>query len=166
MWVVAGVLLGMVVLASLVGLHTGPHTHLFAGLVGVAAAVWFVLMAIDGRSAPVLWGLLGADLVIAFGVGYTAWRGLTSSPPDGRHFPPLESSEGVALSDLSPEGIVQVRGEHWSATSVNGNVKEGARVQVLRAQGVRLEVWGEEVEALAPERPFTFHVGHQGEVGA
>jgi len=49
---------------------------------------------------------------------------------------------------------------------VNGNVKEGARVQVLRAQGVRLEVWGEEVEALAPERPFTFHVGHQGEVGA
>jgi hypothetical protein len=49
---------------------------------------------------------------------------------------------------------------------VNGNVREGVRVQVLRAQGVRLEVWGEEVEARAPEGPFTFQVGHQGEVGA
>jgi|ERR1700677_4965906 membrane-bound ClpP family serine protease len=166
MWVVAGVLLGVVVLSSLVGLHTGPHAHLFAGVIGVAAAVWFVLMAIDGRSAPVLWGLLAADLVIALGVGFTAWKGLTSGPPDVRHFPPLESAEGVALSDLSPEGIVQVRGEDWSASSVNGHVREGTRVQVLRVRGVRLEVWGEEIEALAPERPFSFQFDHGGELGA
>jgi len=28
MWVIAGVLLGLLVLASLVGFHTGPHAHL------------------------------------------------------------------------------------------------------------------------------------------
>jgi membrane-bound ClpP family serine protease len=156
----------MVVLATVVGLHTGPHAHLVAWVVGVAAAAWFVLMAVDGRSAPVLWGLLAADLVIAFGVGFTAWKGLTAPAPDGRHFPSLESSEGVALSDLSPEGIVQVRGEHWSASSVNGHVREGTRVQVLRAQGVRLEVWGEEIEAFAPERPFSFQLAHDEELGA
>ncbi len=166
MWVVAGVLLGMVILASLVGLHTGPHAHLFAGVVGVAAALWFVLMALDGRSAPVLWGLLGADLVIALGVGFTAWKGLTSSAPDGRHFASLESAEGMALSDLAPEGIVQVRGEQWSAASVNGHVRQGTRVQVLRVRGVRLEVWGEEVEARAPERPFSFRSSHHEELGA
>jgi membrane-bound ClpP family serine protease len=163
MWVVAGVLLGVVVLASLVGLHTGPHAHLLAWVVGVAAAGWFVLMAVDGRSAPVLWALLAADLAIAFGVGFTAWRGLTSSAPDSRHFPSLESSEGVALSDLSPDGIVQVRGEHWSASSVNGPVREGTRVQVLRARGVRLEVWGEEIEARSRERPFSFELSSEEE---
>ena len=31
MWIVAGVLLGVVVLASLAGLHAGPHAHLAAG---------------------------------------------------------------------------------------------------------------------------------------
>src|SRR5581483_11074521 len=38
MWVVAGVLVGLVVLASLVGFHTGPHGHVVASLLGVAAA--------------------------------------------------------------------------------------------------------------------------------
>ena len=68
------------------------------------------------------------------------WRGTT--PPS------LEGAEGVAVGDLTPEGIVRVRGEEWSAVSVNGDVRAGCRVQVLRALGVHLEVWGEESEAL------------------
>ena len=166
MWVVAGVLLGLVVLAAVVGLHIGPHAHLVAWGAGIAAAAWFVLMAFDGRSAPVLWGLLAVDLVIAFGVGFTAWKALTTDIPDGRYVPSLEGAEGVALSDLSPKGIVQVRGEHWTASAVNGHVKEGGRVQVLSAQGVHLEVWGEEIEAFAPEPPFSFRLSQQEELGA
>ena len=36
MWVIAGVLLGLVVLASLIGFHVGPHAHVAAGVLGVA----------------------------------------------------------------------------------------------------------------------------------
>jgi membrane-bound ClpP family serine protease len=148
MWVVAGVLLGLVVLASLIGFHTGPHAHVVAGAAGLAAAAWLVAMAVDGRSSSLLWVLLGADLVVSAGVGVAAWSVLAHGTAAGPGYPParLEAAEGVALSDLDPEGIVRVGGEQWSAVSVNGTVRRGTGVQVLRAGGVRLEVWGEETE--------------------
>ena len=37
------------------------------------------------------------------------------------------------MSELAPEGIVRVNGEHWSAISVNGTVAPATPVQVLRA---------------------------------
>ena len=37
MWVIAGVLLGLVVLVSLIGFHVGPHAHVAAGILGLAA---------------------------------------------------------------------------------------------------------------------------------
>jgi len=154
MWVIAGVLLGVVLLASLVGFHTGPHAHAVAGVAGVLAAAWLLYMAVDGRSAPLLWVLLSADVVVSSGVGIMAWKGL--SAPDAGHRPAsLEGSDGVAISDLAPEGIVSVRGEQWSAVSVNGTVKAGTRVQVVRAAGVRLEVWGETAEAVKGPEMFS-----------
>jgi membrane-bound ClpP family serine protease len=165
MWVVAGVLLGLVMLGSLAGFHTGPHAHLAAGVAGAVVALWFIFMAVDGLSGPVLWALLGADLVVSAGVGLTAWKGWksvsTMSGP-GRHFSSLESEEGVAVSDLVPEGIVRVRGEQWSAASVNGTVRAGTRVQVLRA-GVRLEVWGEEAEPEVGHGIFSLDRGQRRE---
>ncbi len=146
MWIIAGVLLGLVVLASLVGFHSGPHVHAAAGVIGVAAAAWLVVMAVDGRSAPILWALLTADLVVSAGVGVMAWLGLSRRPTPGHRVVSLEGAEGVAVSDLAPEGIVRVRGEQWSAMSVNGTVRAGTRVQVLRASGVHLDVWGEDEE--------------------
>ncbi len=146
MWVVAGVLLGLVILGSLAGFHTGPHAHVVAGAAGVLAAAWIIFMLADGQPAPVLWALLSADLVIAAGVITTAWKGLTARSTLGHHLSSLESAEGVAVSDLSPAGIVSVRGEQWSALAVNGIVRAGGRIQVLRTNGVRVEVWGEEAE--------------------
>jgi membrane-bound ClpP family serine protease len=143
MWIVAGVLLGLVVLASLIGFHSGPHTHAVAGVIGVFAAAWLVLMAVNGRSAPILWALLSADLVVSAGVGVMAWYGLSGRGSAEHHLGSHEGEEGVAVSDLAPEGIVRVQGEQWSAVSVNGPVPAGTRVQVLRATGVHLEVWGE-----------------------
>ena len=55
----------------------------------------------------------------------------------------VEGAEGTAQTDLAPSGIVRVRGENWSADCVNGSVKAGGRVQVIKVNGVRLEVWGE-----------------------
>jgi membrane-bound ClpP family serine protease len=148
MWIIAGVLLGLVVLFSLVGFHSGPHVHAAAGVIGVLAAVWLVVMAVDGRSAPILWALLTADLVVSAGVGVMAWFGLSGRVDGGRRPASVEGAEGIAVSDLTPEGIVRVRGEQWSAVSVNGTVRAGTRVQVLRVTGVHLEVWGEDAEAV------------------
>lgn len=156
MWIVAGVLLGLVVLSALVGFHSGPHAHAAAGVIGVAAAAWLVLMAVSGRSGPALWALLSADLVVSAGVGVMAWSGLSSRhAAGGQHLPALEGAEGVAVSDLVPEGIVRVRGEQWSAVSLNGRVRAGTRVQVLHVAGVRLEVWGEEAMPASAEGRFS-----------
>ena len=149
MWVIAGVLFGIVVLASLIGFHVGPHAHVAAGIFGVLAAAWLVVMAVDGRSAPVLWALLSADLVVSAGIGTLAWKGLTTRGINvaDRHLVSPNGAEGVAIGDLDPEGIVRVNGENWSAVAVNGAVRAGTPVQVVRVAGVRLEVWGDETAA-------------------
>jgi membrane-bound ClpP family serine protease len=154
MWVIAGILLGLVVLTALVGFHSGPHSHVFAGALGVVAAIWLVVMAIEGRSAPLLWALLSADLVVSAGVGLMGWFGLKHRATGGNRRMRLEGVEGVALGELGPEGIVSIRGEHWSARSVNGRVRPGGRVQVIRAEGVRLDVWAEDPES-EPEPKLT-----------
>ena len=59
------------------------------------------------------------------------------------------------MSDLAPGGIIRIRGEEWSAISVNGTARRGSAVQVLRAVGVRLEVWGEDAEKRSSEGLFT-----------
>jgi membrane-bound ClpP family serine protease len=148
MWIIAGVLLGLMVLVGLVGFHTGPHSHVVAGVLGALAAAWLVVMALDGRSSSLLWALLSADLVVSTGLGALAWKGLSAAAdaadPEARRRL-SEGTEGVALTALTPEGIVRVRGEDWSAVSRNGDVPAGGHVQVLRAAGLRLEVWREEL---------------------
>ena len=88
MWVIAGVLFGIVVLASLIGFHVGPHAHLAAGIFGVLTAAWLVVMAVNGRSAPVLWALLSADLVVSAGIGTLAWKGFTTQGHQRGRSPP------------------------------------------------------------------------------
>ncbi|MCU1495792.1 MAG: hypothetical protein JWO62_3556 [Acidimicrobiaceae bacterium] len=146
MWVVAGILLGVVVLASLVGLHTGPHTHFVAGVVGVVAAGWLAFMAVDLSARTLVLSLLAADLVVSGGVGFAAWRGLSAQhrQPVGRGLHSLEGAMGVTVGGLAPGGIVRVRGESWSATSLNGIVPDGGAVQVISVEGVRLNVWAED----------------------
>jgi membrane protein implicated in regulation of membrane protease activity len=150
MWAIAGLLLGLVVVVSLLGFHTGPHTHLLAGMLGVVAAVWLVVMAFEGRPLSVLLVLIGAVLLVSAGVAVLAWKGLSAGPTQasGLRRSSVEGAEGKAVTDLDPEGIVRVRGENWSAESLNGTVHAGARVQVIKVEGVRLGVWGEENDAL------------------
>lgn len=164
MWVIAGVLIGLVVLAAAVGFHTGPHAHAASGVIGVLAAGWLVLMAVNGRSTPVVWALFSADLVISAGVGALAWFGLVRRDAGGSPYRTghLEGAEGVAVGDLDPEGVVRVRGEEWSAVCVNGRAPAGTRVQVLRASSLRVEVWGEEAEMGARPKGRAFELGPEG----
>lgn len=146
MWVIAGVLLGLVVLASLLGFHTGPHTHLAASVFGIMAAVSLVVLAVGGSASAVLWVLLSGDLTLSAGIGFMAWRGLSDRGRLHTDRPVLirAGAEGVAVSDLDPEGIVRVQGEDWSAAAVNSPIRSGAVVQVVGRRGVHLQVWGEE----------------------
>jgi membrane-bound ClpP family serine protease len=58
--------------------------------------------------------------------------------------PPVRGATGIAVTALTPVGVVQVAGESWSAESVSGALPAGAPVHVLRVRGVRVEVWSEE----------------------
>ena len=84
----------------------------------------------------------------ALGVGVLAWKGLSSPPTESAMLRrrSLEGAEAIAVTELDPKGIVRVHGENCSAESLNGTIKAKARVQVINAKGVRLEVWGEETE--------------------
>jgi membrane-bound serine protease (ClpP class) len=144
MWIVAGVLLGLVVFSSIFGFHIGPHAHAVATLAGIAAAGFLIAIAVTGDTRAFVFLLLSADVVVSVGVGTLAWKGLTDPRLRAGHsVSSLVSREGVAVSDLEPSGIVRVAGENWSATSLNGRVPAGARIQVIQVEGVRLSVWGE-----------------------
>jgi membrane-bound ClpP family serine protease len=155
MWVVIGVLLGVVLLTSMLGFHVGPHAHVVAAGLGAGVAVFLFVLAATGHSSATLWTLLGADVAVSAGIGTVGWKGLTTSGlhPYGHGSAGLVGEEGVAVSDLDPEGIVRIRGENWSSTSLNGTVRAGATVQVVSASGVRLSVWGDETALDAAPRP-------------
>jgi membrane protein implicated in regulation of membrane protease activity len=156
MWIITGVLLGLVCLATVFGFHAGPHAHGVAGALGVFAGGCLVYLLIEHGSGPGLWSVLGVDLLSSAGLAVLGWKGVSEYKEevlaDHRH--PLEGVEGVAVSDLVPDGIIRIRGEEWSAISVNGSARRDTRVQVLRATGVRLEVWSEEAERQSSEGLF------------
>jgi membrane-bound ClpP family serine protease len=145
MWIVAGVLLTLVVLTALGGFHVGPHAHAVSGALAAVTAMWLLVMAVTGHAVPALWGLLIADLVLLGIVAALALlaRAALRRPGALPADPSLAGIMGTAVSSLSPEGVVRVRGENWSAVSVNGPVAVGDPVQVLGRHGVRLEVWAE-----------------------
>lgn len=52
----------------------------------------------------------------------------------------LVGAEGVARTELAPEGMVYVAGEMWSAHADAGRIAEGERVEVVSVDGLRLRV--------------------------
>lgn len=158
MWIIAGILLGIVVLAAILGFHVGPHSHAIAGAAGVLAAIWLIVMALEGRSSSVLWAIFTADLLISGSLGFLAWRALLArrapvqpAIAGANHGRALLGEQGVAVSDLAPEGVVRVRGEQWTAVAAEGNVRAGEKVRVLSVDGMRLEVLAEDASLAAAD---------------
>lgn len=64
----------------------------------------------------------------------------------GRNYPLLTGTHvlvgatGIAMSDLAPEGTVQVKSELWTATSADGKIEKGNEVQVVAVEGLRVRV--------------------------
>jgi len=53
-----------------------------------------------------------------------------------------QGTRGIALTDLDPEGVVQIQSETWSAMTGEGHVKAGQAVEVVSCDGLRLRVRG------------------------
>lgn len=64
----------------------------------------------------------------------------------GQRYPVISGNEaligttGVAVTDLTPTGIVRVKSEEWMAEAVEGEIRPGDTVKVVRVQGLRLKV--------------------------
>jgi membrane-bound serine protease (ClpP class) len=52
----------------------------------------------------------------------------------------LVGSEGVAETDLGPDGVARVRSETWSAESLTGYVAKGTPIRVVGSDGLRVTV--------------------------
>jgi membrane-bound serine protease (ClpP class) len=151
-WITIFVLLGLVLLGAIAGFHSGPHAHVLAAVLGAVAAIWLVVMGANGHTSPLLWTLVGSDIAVSAGLGALGWRGLTSPGrrPSRHTSAALVGVTGAAMTELSPDGVVRVNGESWSAMSLNGSIRAGRAVQVIGAAGLRLEVWGDEEVLTSP----------------
>lgn len=131
--------------ASLSGVHAGGHGLVAPLLAWALGAAWLAETVARGAGAGVAWWLAGAcaavcavGLAVALpALGYRS-MGPRSGPPA------LVGMQGRAVTDLDPGGVVNVRGESWSARSVGGPVRAGSSVRVASVDGVRLWVWTEE----------------------
>lgn len=79
--------------------------------------------------------LTGLFFLFAVGAGIRAQRAGIRMGGES-----LVGAEGVARSDLSPDGTVHVAGEMWTATADDGRIAEGERVRVIAVEGLRLRV--------------------------
>jgi len=142
LWGTGAVLVALLGATGLVAAHAGGHVW-FVPLPALAlAAVW--ALAASSPSPGAGWWLValsatasGGALALATTALRQQLRGQLLLPP------PLPGATGVAVTDLTPLGVVQVGGETWSAESVSGRLPAGAPVHALKARGVRLEVWSE-----------------------
>lgn len=79
--------------------------------------------------------LTATFFIFAVGAGVRAQRAVVRSGREG-----LLGADGVARSDLNPEGTAYVAGELWTATAEGGAIRQGERVVVVGTESLRLRV--------------------------
>jgi membrane-bound ClpP family serine protease len=80
----------------------------------------------------VVWGVFGTWLFIF------VTRALKKQSTVG--LPSMVGSTGRAADNLSPDGMVKIRGELWSAVSEEGNISAGENIVVTGEDGLKLLV--------------------------
>jgi membrane-bound serine protease (ClpP class) len=156
MALVALVALVVVAVCVAVGVHTGPHGLVAAGVLGIAACVGLVvgvIALVPASSRPTIaWVLLGGAAAVSAGA---LVAGAFALPALRRRQPAigpnrLWGANGVTVTDLSPLGTVRVRGETWTAESLCGRLPAGTTIHVMEVEGLRLRVWSDEVVGPGP----------------
>jgi membrane-bound ClpP family serine protease len=136
--------------------HKGHHGIILAGISLAGALLLTIEIA---TASPSSFGVLKVVAPLAFlvfagvlGIRTVATvRKLSARAPYSSPNIQLYGAQGIAKTDLAPNGVVTLNGESWSATSLDRPIKKGATVHVAEVQGLRLVVWSEDPECVEPE---------------
>jgi len=112
-----------IVIAVLLLLSVFQGTNYYGVSLQVQIALAVIALAI---AAIVIWMI------------YKAARANLSKIKTGKEA--LVGSVGVAVTDLKPEGEIRVVGEFWQATTKEGCIKNGEKVEVVDMDGMFLVV--------------------------
>jgi membrane-bound serine protease (ClpP class) len=141
-WAVALIVLALVAFA--VDVQVGvPRFWTGVGLVMFVVASFALYRPIDGSNMRMSWITLVsgiAMMALAFIVGMPSMvRTRFATPTIGREW--LIGTEGVAVSDVNPEGIVNVHDAQWRArTNRSTPITSGSSFRVAAIDGVTLEI--------------------------
>jgi presenilin-like A22 family membrane protease/membrane protein implicated in regulation of membrane protease activity len=133
------ILLGSLLFLGELYLQSGGYLGLSGALALGLGGLFLLPPGTGQRVAPAI--LIGTALT-----GAAASFGLAHLMRQMGRRPPLQSperligAEGIAQTDLDPEGTVWVRGETWTARAVGERIAAGERVRVMAVQGLRLQV--------------------------
>ena len=142
-WGTGAILLVLLAAAVLLCAHAGGHAWFVPLPAFALAALW--AFTVSARSPAAGWWLVTLSAVACGGAVVVAGTAFASGCGCRWWFwRRCAVLRGVAVTALSPVGVVQVGGEAWSAESVSGTLPAGVPVHVLSVRGVRLEVWSEE----------------------
>lgn len=147
MILVSFVLLAIVVFGALSSFHLGSHVLFASGVIGAVASlvlladvVFLANVASMVLTIIVLAGILIFCIALAV-MGMSGVMGARRVVDPKSSASKLLQAEGVAVTDLTPQGTVRVLGETWTAESLSGSVKAGVDVYVAEIDGIRLKVW-------------------------
>ena len=119
----------------------------------IAGAVAFVigsLLLFSPLSAPApamprlsvsLWLLVSMTATFVLFFGFIVTAGLRAQlRPSLMHLTAPAGALGVTVSDLAPQGVVQMASEQWTAVAAEGPIRAGETVTVVGSEGLRLRV--------------------------
>ena len=141
-WAVAMILLAM--LAFAVDVQVGiPRFWTGVGITGTIIASLFLFESLPGTSLRPSWialftGIVGITLTFIVGMPNMV-RTRFSTPTIGREW--MIGEEGVVITDVNPEGVVEVRDGRWRALTNRATpVMAGDTIRVAAIDGITLEV--------------------------
>ncbi len=141
-WAVA--LLVMAIVAFAVDVQVGvPRFWTGVGLTAFVIASFALYQPIDGSNMRMSWITLVSGIgmmALAFIVGMPSMvRTRFATPTIGREW--LIGAEGIAMSDVNPEGIVTVHNGQWRArTNRSTPINTGSPFRVAAIDGITLEI--------------------------
>jgi membrane-bound serine protease (ClpP class) len=141
-WAVALILLAMVAFA--VDVQVGiPRFWTGVGITGTIIASLFLFESLPGTSLRPTWialitGIGGITLTFIVGMPNMV-RTRFATPTIGREW--MIGEEGIVISDVDPEGVVEVREGRWRALTNRATpVMAGETIRVAAIDGITLEV--------------------------
>jgi membrane-bound serine protease (ClpP class) len=141
-WALAVLLLSMIAFA--IDVQVGiPRFWTGVGVVGTIIASFFLFESLPGTSLRPSWialftGIIGIALTFIVGMPNMV-RTRFATPTIGREW--MIGEEGVAITDIDPEGIVEVGTGRWRALTNRATpIRFGEPIRVAAIDGVTLEI--------------------------